>query len=310
MAAGPDWNDLRFFLALVRSGGLRGAATLLGVDATTVGRRLSALERRLGVPLFDRRPEGLALTEVGARLVANAEAVERGVADFERAAEGGKGAAEGELRVTTTELLGPLLVVPNLPEFVARHPAVELRLMVTLKTLDLARREADVALRIASRRPEGDALVARPGGETPLAIYASDAYLRRRGVPQSDADLAGHDWLGGDESTAGVPEARWLAARVRPARFALRSASPRVLLDACQSGLGLGVFGRFVEASCPSLRRLPLGEGLPTHAIWVTYHREARALGKVRAFVDFFLTLMGREGARLRGEPAPAGGGG
>lgn len=304
-APGTDWNDLRFFLALARAGGLAPAAALLRVDATTVGRRLSALERRLGVRLFERRT-GFALTDEGRRLLPNAEAVERGVFDFERSAEGGKGEAEGELRLTTSELFGPLFVVPSLLEFRARHPAVDVRLLATIETLDLARREADVALRLAPRRPEGDALVARPAGESPTAVYASETYLRRRGVPRSDADLAAHDWLGFDATLEHVPEALWLTTRVRPRRYALRSSSPRVLLDACLCGLGLGVFGRFVEASYPALRRLPFDEGLPVHPIWITYHQDSKALGKVRAFADFFMTLVRREGARLRGEPVAA----
>ena len=302
-APGADWNDLRFFLALARAAGLGPAAALLRVDATTVGRRLTALERRLGVRLFERRRQGFALTDEGRRLLPRAEAVERGVFDFERAAEGGRGEPEGELRVTTTELFGPLFVVPSLLEFRTRYPAIDVRLHATIGTLDLGRREADVALRLMQRRPEGDALVARLAGETPVAVYASEAYLRRRGVPRGKADLAAHDWLGFDEALEHVPEAQWLAGRARPPRYALRSASPRVLLDACLHGLGLGIFGRFVEASFPSLRRLSVGEGLPVHPIWITYHQDSKGLGKVRAFVDFFLALARREGARLRGEP-------
>src|SRR6266478_5651980 len=162
-AAGmTNWSDLRFFLELARTGTLAAAGRKLGVDNTTVGRRLSALERDLGSKLFSRTPDGLVLTAAGEAIRTAGEEMEQAVLRGEQRALGSDRKLSGLVRVATTEMLGELAVLPALRSVHERHPQIRIEVLTGAVRLDIARREADVALRYG--RPEsGDSWRAARG---------------------------------------------------------------------------------------------------------------------------------------------------
>ena len=294
-----DWNDLRFLIALHRGHSLVAAARSLAVDPTTVGRRVAALEKRAGARLVQRTPEGFVLTEHGLRLLSAAEGIEEAFWSFERAIAGGDSRLEGTLRVTTSEVFGPLFLLPFLGEFKGRFPGIQVELAMSTRVLDLVRREADVAIRLA--RPSGASLVSKYIGQHTVGLYASEAYLKRKGVPASSSELRDHDWLGYDESLSELQESQWLERTVGPVKYVFRTNSPRILLDACVAGYGLVVMAHFVERHHPTLRRVAPEETPPPRHLWIAYHRDLRKLGRVRAFVDFVVELCERERALLQG---------
>ena len=278
---GMVWDDLRVFLALVRHGTHAAAARALGVDATTVGRRLSALEGTVRVRLFERTPSGLVLTEAGRALVSRAERIEGEVVASERELGGADARLEGTVRLTAGDGLLTYLVVPHLSAFRERHPGIDLILVGETRALDVSRREADVALRLS--KPRESSLIARRIGRYEYGIYAGQPYLDRRGQPRSLRELGGHDWLGYDTSLDHIPDARWLREHVPSRRYALRTNRTVTLVAACASGHGLAILPTAFEVADPRLVRLLPRASLPTRDTWMVLHRDLRTNARVNA---------------------------
>src|SRR5262252_431544 len=177
-----DWNDLRYFLALARSGTLARAAAELGINATTVGRRVAALETQVETQLFDRTPDGYVLTPSGRDLLGRAQHMENEAVALERDVIGADRRLAGAVRLTATEMLATRFIMPHMPRFHRTHPDITLELECTTRRVSLARREADIALRLA--RPRENNVITRRLASVPLSLYASRAYLEEHGSPQ------------------------------------------------------------------------------------------------------------------------------
>ena len=192
-----DWDDLRYFLRAAQTGTLAGAARALGVEHTTIGRRLTALERSFGAPLVIRKPDGLQLTPLGERLLPLIEDVARAVL-----------AVEDEVanRQTRVRLAVPSgftkLFTEQIAQLRRQSPDISLELLSGSRLADLKRGEAELALRMGPVTDED--LVAQHLGEAGWSLYAADAYLARRPAPNNPRDLAGHDIIAFDQSLAGV----------------------------------------------------------------------------------------------------------
>src|SRR5215813_3583546 len=186
-----QWDDVRFFLAVARTGSLSAAARSLGVGHVTVGRRVAALEKRLGVTLLNHTPDGFATTSAGEAILRQCAAMENAALDLERIAAGRDALVRGSVRVTTTEALAYQLVAPAIAPLRQAHPELQIDLVVGVRSLDIARREADLAVRFA--RPTAPELVCRKLGEVGFSLYASQRYLARHGVPTRGQGLAGFD---------------------------------------------------------------------------------------------------------------------
>src|SRR3954470_4019382 len=209
-----DWNDLRHFLAVARHGSTIRAAKVLGINQSTVHRRLAAFERELGRPLFQRSPEGYRLTCLGQELRPIAERVEVDVADFARHVASSETELVGTIRVTCPETAGYRIMKSSLFDvFHKRYPGLQVELVMVDRILDLAKGEAEIAFRTSD--PQDDALVARKVAEVPWAVFASRAYIERRGAPKSLNEIAKHDVVHFDGPIAEHPGARWLK-RVAP----------------------------------------------------------------------------------------------
>ena len=299
----PDWGDLRHFLAVARDGSLAAAARSLGVDATTVGRRLVALEESLGARLFDRTPGGLVLTAAGRSIRSAVEEMEAGALAVERRAGGEDARLEGVVRITLTEAFAVDVVLPGFGPFRERHPGIEVRFLTDYGSLDLARREADIAIRLT--RPQDDTLVARKVGEIAIAPYASEAYLERHGPPDLANGWATHDVIGYAEAAVKWPEARWLAASAPEARVAVRCNSLLSVVAATRAGLGVGVMPCLCGDREPELRRVaPLLTTL-RRDIWLVVHPDLQHNARVRATLHFLAELVQRERPLLSGEGRP-----
>jgi DNA-binding transcriptional LysR family regulator len=201
-AAGTwQWDDVRFFLAVERAGNLSAAARMLGVGHVTVGRRVALLEKRLGMTLLNRTPDGFVMTSAGQAISQQCTAMESAALGIERAAAGRDLLVTGSVRVTTTEALAYLLVGPVIAALRQTHPDLQIDLTVGVRSLDIARRESDLAIRFA--RPAASELVCRKLGEVGFSLYASQRYLAKLGIPKRGHGLGGYDLL----TFTGAPDA-------------------------------------------------------------------------------------------------------
>ena len=290
-----QWDDVRVFLAVQRRGSHQGAARLLAVDATTVSRRLSALERSLAARLFLRTPERLELTSAGKRLLLHAEKMEAEALAGERALAAADERLEGSLRVTAADGFVQYLLLPALAEFRREHPQLTVHLVSESRLLDLSRREADVAVRLV--RPREPALIARRLGELKMLLFASRDYLARRGTPRALSALAAHDWVGFDSSLDASPHVTWLRKIVAEPRYVLRVNSTTAQVRACAEGLGVALLPSYVAAREPNLVQLLPRRVGPCREMWGVTHVDLRANARVQACLTW-LSHIARDDLR------------
>jgi DNA-binding transcriptional LysR family regulator len=296
-----DWNDLRYFLAVARAGTLAGAARVLAVRHTTVGRRIEALEAALGTALFNRTPDGFALTEAGGEIRTLAEEAERAALAIERRVGGNDERIAGVVRVTASDGFSGFLV-RHLAALGERHPSLTVDVLTGNRFFDLTRGEADIAVRIAGT---GDAaeLMCRRVGASGWSVYAAAGYLARRGMPATLADLGGHAVVGFNEAMSRVLGAQWLGANARHAEVALRGDSILAALSGAIAGMGIAALPCFLADGEPTLRRLT-GAVIGSKDIWLVFHPDMARKARVRAVIDFLAETMAREERTLSGEVA------
>jgi len=292
-----DWNDLKYFLEVARGGSLTRAADVLRVSQSTVGRRIAELESRLATRLFARHQTGYFLTDEGRELLGRAEAAEDNMLAFERGASGLAPAVSGIVRLATTENLATDLVIPALPRFVARHPQLRLEIVTTTATVELGRRDADLALRVV--RPSQGNLKMRRLGEMTHGVYGHRDYLARH--PARDGDpLAGRAVVTWDEAHAHLPAARWLAQRAPDAHIVLTASTLRAQIAAVRAGLGLAVLPDFL-ATDPDFVRVLAPDEVFSDGVWLVMHADLAASNRVRAVADFLAGAVADAQARLSG---------
>lgn len=274
-----DWDDLRYFLAVARAGSIRGAASALRVNHSTVSRRIEAYERKLGVRLFERFPKGYLMTAAGEELRAAAETVESEITAIDRHLAGRDHKLSGELRVTMPDALAQNLLMPAIAAFCAAYPQIELEMIVSYTLADLSRREADVAIRVTNDPP--DNLVGRRICRFAMAIYASKAYLATHSLEGRGRDLT---WIGWDDAVAHPQWVRESPYPNAPARN--RLPNPMVQMAAAKAGMGIAMLPCFLADREPDLYRLPDTHTLPGRDIWILTHEDLRHTARVRLFLD------------------------
>ncbi|MEH3148336.1 MAG: LysR family transcriptional regulator [Methylobacterium frigidaeris] len=276
----PSWDHYRAALAVLEEGSLSGAARALGLTQPTLGRQVAALERALGVTLFTRSPAGLTPTAAALALRPHAEALRSAAAALRRAVTGAEGLA-GTVRITASEVVGAEVLPPLLARLHARHPELRIELVLSDRMQDLLRRDADVAVRMAS--PEQGALRVRRVGSVRLGLYATGDYLARRGVPERPEDLAGHSLIGFDAETPFLRGMLAAAPALSREGFAWRSDSTLAQLAAVRAGFGIGACHTALAG--PGLVRVvpAIVWELPT---WIAMHEDLRRLARCRAVFD------------------------
>jgi len=255
-----------------------------------VGRRIAALESGLGATLFVRTPDRLNTTPAGLALVPRAERIEAEAQASERDLQANRATLAGPLRVTGGDALINHVVVPSMGELFTAHPELVIELRTETAIVDLSRREADVALRLA--RPKEPALVARNLGELPFAIFASEAYLQRRGTPRTVAAAAAHDFIGYDAALNHMSQVRWLHQTIPSPRFVLRATTITTQVIACAEGLGLALLPLFSAAREPRLRQLFPRQIGPTRELWGVFHADMRHNPRIAAFLGWLSQVL------------------
>jgi DNA-binding transcriptional LysR family regulator len=281
-----DWNDLRHFLAVARTGSMGAAAKSLGVNQSTIQRRLSALEKQLGRSLVERRASGYALTEFGATLVSHAEQVEAAADAVQRHASLAKGAVKDHLRVASLVTVGQRIIRSGFIElFQARHPDIVVEMILGQRPVDLAKGEADVAIRGGGATRM--ALVGRKIADLPWGVYASRTLVERHGLPATPADLAKYgviDLVGEIEK---LPAAQWLRSRAAESRIVARCENIPSAHLAVKSGAGLGALPAVHAAEDGDLVNVfgPIPE--LSYPMYLFAHKDLRKARKVNAFFAF-----------------------
>jgi len=289
------WDDFRLIKAIADHDGLTGAAAALNVNHSTVFRRLGQIEEQLGQPLFERRKTGYVATVVGAEMAALAGRMEEDVTAFGRRLAGRDVAPSGEVRVTTTDTLYLAMLLPIFAAFRLANPAIRLDVVIGNQTLNLSRRDADVAIR-ASDTP-GETLVGRRLATLTWAIYGR-AQDGLKPEESADADLLfQRDWVTLGDQLGYVKAARYVRDRVAPEKIALKSSAVLGMTEAVEQGLGIGPLPCFIADQRPGLIRLMPPDPDFSTGLWILTHPDIRNAPRVRAFMEF----VGGELAKKRG---------
>lgn len=301
-----DWNAVRDFLAVARTGSLNRAAVTLGVNATTVGRRIEALEAGLGLRLFQRAQTGFALTDEGRDLIERAERIEAAAVAFERRAEASD-RVSGRVRLATAENLANVLLIPALPDLRARHPDLTVEIATDIRSANLHRREADLALRLV-RPTQGNVTIKRVGTMR-YGLYGSADYLRRRTermgkVDRTDdcARFDADDLIAWSETYADLPAAQWVERTLERRAPALVATSLYGQVIAAREGMGLAVLPCFVALTEPTLRRVPSEADAMAQDLWLVIHTDLAASARVRAVADFVAQIVAASACALDGQ--------
>jgi DNA-binding transcriptional LysR family regulator len=293
-----DWGDLRFFLAVARAGSTTAAAQSLGVSQTTVARRIAALEGDVGAQFFERHQSGYRLTELGESVRGNAERIEAEAQAIADAIAQQHRHLAGVIRVTTNESMANTFVTPWLAEFAEIYPDIRIQMIVDDRRLDLARGEADVALRAGSLPTDG-ALVVKKLCVVPWNIYCSQAYAARRGRPLNIEDLNEHSIIGGEGAFANLPSMRWLRDKAPRAKVVALSNNMSNLIATLKAGLGVTGLPCVDAEAEPTLLRC--FEDLPEldSELFLLTRAEMKDLPRVRAFTDFISAKIASARDRL-----------
>ncbi|MGQ9370232.1 LysR family transcriptional regulator [Azospirillum sp. ST 5-10] len=291
-----DWDDLRHLLAVARHGSLSAAARALGVNHSTVLRRITALEEAMGVRLFDRLPGGYALTAAGDEMHRVAQKVEEDLAAANRRLSGRDAQIGGVLRVTTVDIVALHVLPRHLAAFGRRHPELRIDLMIAEASLSLTRREADVAIRSTNRPPEN--LVGRAVSGLAFAVYGAAPYLEGAAPAAEPAD---HAWVVLDESFDHTALGRWHKKTVPDERIGLRVNSVAAAVEAVRAGAGLGLLPCGLADRDPLMRRLGAPVAEVATRIWLLTHEDLRQMGRVRAFLDAMADAFADERDLLEG---------
>jgi DNA-binding transcriptional LysR family regulator len=290
---GPiDWEDLRFFLALARSGTLSATARELRVNHATVARRVGRLEDRLARVLFDRRASGYVLTSHGKAVLDEARVMDESALSVLRRLDGDP-EVSGPVRLATGRVLAERFLIDRLRAFHDRYPSIDLEVIGGSRLVSLARRDADIALRFGASKDSE--LVIRKVAKIAFGFYVSPGYQQKT---DTENELA---FIGYDDESDFIAEASWLARRFGDRRFSFRTNSQTTQAAAARAGYGVALLPRYVAAGDAGLVEIELGERLPERDVWLLIRRDLMRVPRVKAVTDYLVELFRRERKLLAG---------
>jgi DNA-binding transcriptional LysR family regulator len=289
-----DWNDLPYFLAVANEGSLARAASLLGVNHSTVFRRINGMEQRLQARLFERLPDGYRLTAAGTEILPLVREADESIQAMGRVVAGKDVQLSGQIRITTAPDLARLLVAPCLAAFRRDCPGIRVEVTVSDSDYDLGRREADLALRATPRPPEH--LVGRKVRVLPWHAWAAPAYLEECGRPTGMDDLASHRLIGSDEGFRRLPVFAALHGRFGQDAFAATASDLSTMGALAASGIGVA-FLPFDSTGGPGehggrLERLFQLEPRFASSLWILTHPDLRHVARIRALAQFLFDFL------------------
>ena len=279
-----DWNDLKFFLELARQGRLMPAARRLKVDHTTVSRRISELERDLGIKIFDRKPDGFVLTEDGHKLYQTAEKIEGAALIVTEDFSAAPTEPTGRVRLTTMEGIAAFYLAEKLVQFNEKHPGVVVELVTERHLINLTKREADVCISFVPMA--GPKLSVKKAGEFKLGLFASPKYIGDRGTPTSMEELKSHDFIDYVDDLVAIQPVQWLHDVLVPENVVFRSTSMAAQQNAIGAGRGIGLLPFFSAKKDHRLVRL-MKDVVVTRSLFISVHADIEYMGRVRALLRF-----------------------
>lgn len=282
-----DWNDLRYFLAVARTGRLTSASRSLGTDHATVSRRVKAIEQALAARLFERSPRGYALTGAGERLLVHAERMESAAAQAQNEIAGENMALGGAVRIGAPDGFGTYFLATRIGALCRRYPDLDLQIVAMPRVFSLSKREADIA--ISLERPTEGRLVSRKLTDYRLGLYAAPAYLKRAGPVDALDDLARHTVIGYIAELIFTPELDYLPQVLPQLRPQLTSSNLVAQFNACRAGAGLCILPEFMAAQVDDLVQVLPTEITLTRTFWLILHADLRDTARVRAVADFIV---------------------
>jgi DNA-binding transcriptional LysR family regulator len=296
-----DWDDFRLVKIIAEAHGLAGAAERLGVNHSTVFRRLGQMEDNLGVKLFERHRTGYVLTPAGEEMSALAEQMDENVTTFTRKLAGQAVAPTGELRVTTNDTLLVHLLTPIFARFITACPEMRLDVVLANQALNLSKRDADVAIRATDDPPE--TLVGRRVATIAWAIYGRVADFPAVRAPGdiSLADLFDRHWVALGDNLATMKVSRFVREHVTPENVVYKVNTVLGLSEAVQAGTGIGPLPCFIADTNPDLVRLSDINPDSSAGLWLLTHPDLRQSARVRAFMDFMAAEIAKQKKWIEG---------
>lgn len=290
MSSDFNWNDLRSFLAVARAGRLTVAARNIGIDHSTLSRRISALEAALRVQLFERRSLGYTLTSAGEELLEESRAMESLAFGLQARVSNTDLGLSGAVRVGSPEGFGTYFLAPYLGELSSDHPDLEIELVANPRSFSLSKREADVAVTMSM--PDHGRLLARKLTDYELGLYASKRYLELNGPVLSPADLEHHHMVGYIDDLLASPELDYLSEVSKVLDPRIRISNIITQSAAVVGNVGVGVLPYFIARTEPGLVRLLPDTIKIIRSYWLVTHEDVRDLARVRAMMDFIIEMV------------------
>jgi DNA-binding transcriptional LysR family regulator len=288
------WDDLRAFLVVARLGSFKAAGNQLGIAHTTVGRRISAIEGRIGARLLARHSKGMRLTHRGRELARRLSVMETTASEVERHLFGDTKDITGTVRVAVTDGLATVWLMPQLIAFSRSHPAVRIEIATVNSWGELPIEEADIALRYT--RPTAGSMVSRKVGRTHFALYGTQAYFDAFGTPSTVEQLNRHTLIENVNLRTNRALAKWqIALMTAPAAIAANAAA--TVLATVRAGGGIALLPTFFEAAAPELIMLDIPLKLASD-MWMLSHAKTNKTPRIRALLTFIAECFARDRAR------------
>ena len=294
-----EWGDIRVFLAVADKGSTLGAAKILGMNQTTVARRIQALERALGLELFDRNTRGHSLTAMGRSLIANAEAMLEAATDIEKRAAKLKRTGDGLIRISAATDSAEHWVIPVITAYSAKHPGVHFEVADTNRQVDLEKGDAEIAFRAADA-VEGDTLVVRKLGKVPWAVYCGKSYVREFGLPRSFDEIAGRSVLSYTPNLVQKLQVlRHFESRIDTDKIAATYKSPSSVASSLAHGSSVGCLPMVIGEAKPELV-FCFDDPAMHNWLWLVASKEAYEWPVIRDFLKFTGYFGLRDGLTLK----------
>ena len=290
------WDDFRLVKAIADAGGMTGAAAALGVNHSTVFRRLGQIEEAVGQTLFERHKTGYVATVAGEDMAQLAARMDEDVSAFARKIAGRENAPSGEVRITTTDTLFLHLLVPIFAMLRLAHPSIRLDIVIANQALNLSRRDADIAIRASDSPPE--ALVGRKLATLAWAVYGHASADNAQ--PETSA-LFEQPWVTLGDQLSHIKAARYVRERVAPERIVLKTSAVLGMAEAIEAGIGIGPLPCFIGDQRSGLRRVMQPNPDFGTALWLLTHPDIRQSPRIRATLDGLAIEIGRHRALIEG---------
>jgi len=289
-----DWDNIRYFLSVVRAGSIKQAARRLQVNQTTVSRRISAFEKTLGSHLFERSANAWMITPMGEQIIEFAEHMAEEVHRIERHALADSQELSGKLRFTMGDICTQQLAMPVIESFIKQYPEIELEIIASREDLNLTTREADIALRATDNPPQN--LVGKRITHLAYAIYGTEKYLKNIQQPNFYTTTPCITWIG--DSHTKPP---WIEKSLPQTTHIYRTSELGMMLQMTKQGLGIAQLPCALCDKDPELFRIPVNYIEPGWGLWVLSHVDIRSTARVRIFKDFLITELEKKKSIIEG---------